>query len=344
MSLHNIAGPGLFDGNIQKSLLLTFPVPTRYESFFWYTGRLKEGGILLRNKIHAHNTLFDQALFFAANPTQLGMTEDNGFMKYMPYQTLRPSDVGMTSNEEVKQFIIDNLLKSQIDFDSRSPQTSQSSKCGYPNDACVATRPEAICQIHTSLEIIDGFAYDRRQPTCCVEWEWESGQTFTVIGFNKHMGYPIGPHKPDMRDIPEFLPGHVGFWLSYDTHENKEVSHWGYSLYNHNPAGGLDNPSVLAGYQKIAMFLNGFSSPNFNDWRETPNAIPAIIIYFIISHIPFFMLILLFSIGFIVWKYLCQKNYTSSNYKKNESNTAVVGTNKIGHRDDEERTPFLNKL
>jgi hypothetical protein len=34
----------------------------RYESIFWYTGRMQSKGDLLRMKIHAHNSIFDEVL------------------------------------------------------------------------------------------------------------------------------------------------------------------------------------------------------------------------------------------------------------------------------------------
>ncbi len=51
-----------------------------YETVFWYTGRLAHRGQLLRMKVHAHNTLFDESLFFAAAPEDLGLTDDRGLV------------------------------------------------------------------------------------------------------------------------------------------------------------------------------------------------------------------------------------------------------------------------
>ena len=31
-------------------------------------------------KVHAHNTLFDESIFFAASPEDLGLTEENGLV------------------------------------------------------------------------------------------------------------------------------------------------------------------------------------------------------------------------------------------------------------------------
>ena len=88
--------------------------------------------------------------------------------------------------------------------------------CGYPDASCVKARPELICQIHGAYEVVpepgsplvkapaeerikvsstgvsaasemslsqskgrawySDYAYDRRSPTCCLPWQWESGQ------------------------------------------------------------------------------------------------------------------------------------------------------------------------
>ncbi len=320
--MHNIAGPGLYDGGIQKSLLLTFPTPTRYETIFWYTGRIKDAGTLLRNKIHAHNTLFEQALFFAASPSELGMTVENGFTVDRPYEAVPPSQFGLKTNAEVKRFLLENLKKSQDEFDARPASASAAPRegCGYPNEACERRRPEIICQAFGALDVIDGFAYDRRQPTCCVPWSWESGQVFTVVGLNRHMGYPVGPHKPKLEDVPDILPGHVGWWFSYDSKETPEQSRWGYSLYNHDPAGGLETPLKMATYQKIAMYINKYSSPNFNDWTKTPHSVPALIISAAVLHPYLFIGCLLAVIALCCFRDVLRRfGRSDASHKKNDS-------------------------
>lgn len=315
MSLHNIAGPGYYNSKIQKTLLMTFPIPTRYESIFWYTGRFKDGGKLLRNKLHAHNTIFDQVLFFSASPDDLGMTVDKGFTVELPFKTVAPADIGLKSNAEVKAYLLKNLQMSQESFDQKLKEKDTDKPCGYPEAACNPNRPDIICQAHTQLLVIDGFAFDRRQPTCCTEWLWESGQVFTVVGFNKHQGYPQGPHAPRLEDVPEYLNGHVGWWFSYDTMETPEMSHWGYSLYNHEPAGGLESPVLMSKYQKVAMYLNKYSSPHFNDWTKVHNAVPAIIITSILDYPIVLVLtaVLLFS-----YCCCCRRKKDDMSHKKND--------------------------
>ena len=121
-------------------------------------------------------SLFDEALFFAATPSQLGLSIENGFEKQLPFQPLRPGSVGFSDNQALKTFILDTLQVNQEKFDqSNDAKVAKSDICGYPHISCLKARPELICQSYTLVLDIEGFAYDRRQPTCCIPWEWDSG-------------------------------------------------------------------------------------------------------------------------------------------------------------------------
>ena len=173
-SFHNFAGPGVFQFNHQKTFILTFATPTRYESIFWYTGRLQFGGKLLRNKIHAHNNMFEQALFFAATPDDLGLTEANGFTKSTPHIPTKTTSVGFANNTAARRFLLQNLLQAQKKFDnlqsaqnqggnftdnmrllmSRNGLISQDVDCGFPNAPCLEQRPKVVCQALGVLEVV----------------------------------------------------------------------------------------------------------------------------------------------------------------------------------------------
>ena len=292
ISLLNLGGPGTYDRNVQKSFLFTFPTPTTHESMFWYTGRMKWGGSLLRMKIHAHNSIFQESIFFAASPEQLGLTELNGFVLGTPHLTVNPTDIGFDNNAALKRFLLMNLKRSQEVFDAGTADSSSASSyvrkvdgpCGFPRAPCKETRPAVVCQVYGRVEVIDGFSYDRRSATSCDPWTWPSGQVFTVIGFSKHRGYPLGPHLPSLSSVSKELPGHVGYWLSYDSLESPQQSHWSYSMYTHDPDGEQENVLAMAGYQKIAILLNGHTSPHYNDWTKTPHAVVAMVIYDILTH------------------------------------------------------------
>ncbi len=145
----------------------------------------------------------------------------------------------------------------------------------------------------------------------------------------KHQGYAVGLESPRIEDLPEFLPGHVGWWLSYDELErpawdlhhhytndgrqpaqsvinsevknseviprNKEdeMTHWGISLYNHEVDGSLANPKTYTGYQKIAQVVNGYTSADFSDESIEKNGLLVSSVYYLVSYwyMTFFILL-----------------------------------------------------
>lgn len=306
-SLHNFAGPGILQPSIQRSLLVTFPVPTAYESIFWYTGRLIHSGELLRLKIHSHNSLFTEALIFAASPEELGLEDQSLFKKQLPHIPDR------MNHSITKDFLLRRLSESQIRFEKSKPRKKLTNNCGYPNRPCVQSRPFLACQFHGSFVVRDNFAYDRRQPSCCVPWKFNSGQPFTVIGFNRHIGFPEGPNNPDIRNLPATLPGHVGLWMSFaadDSNLSNPVSHYGYSLYNHYEDGGLRSIQDMLLYQRIATGVNEYTSPHWTNFLLVPNSIPAILIAFSLQNIVgilIFLIILMISVC-LLQAHKCNKN------------------------------------
>ena len=110
----------------------------------------------------------------------------------------------------------------------------------------------------------------------------------------------VGLYSPNKEDVPDTLPGHFGWWMTYDELErplydtyydpsedgksstlsnmdraskvskvprNKEVemSHWGIAIFNHLVDGSLTNPKSMTGYQKISIFVKGHTSADFQD-------------------------------------------------------------------------------
>jgi len=353
-SLHNMAGPGTFSPTVQKSLLFTFPTPTAYDGVFWYTGRMQNAGELLRLKIHGHNTLFAEALFFAASPQDLGLIEANGFHLDRPYEPEH------RNHTETKKMISHWLRDSQKRFDSyKEDHIVYKNSCGYPHPSCVASRPRLVCQFKGSFQVIDGIAYDRREPTCCENWIFSSGQSFTAVGFTKHMGYPQGLNNPDIKNIPSTLPGHVGFWVSFaasqdDTETSKETSYYGYSLYNHYEDGGLSSVKDMATYQKFAMFFNFCTSPHWNNYKYVPNSTLALALSAIVNNVfaiaACFLLVLFY---FIVHRCnrsspfhmrkrhskQCDLSQEVSSPSSSKNHFRIV--RETQHDDDETKVPFL---
>jgi hypothetical protein len=301
LSLQNYGGPGTYNSAVQRSYLITFEVPTDSESMFWYTGRMIRDGTLVRMKLHAHNTLFQESMFFAATPEELGLYEQHGFSRIPPSQAILPGEVGFENNERLKEYIFSSLERSQQGEGDRQGEGGREEQ---------GKVPRLICHSIGGIEVINGFAYDRRSPTSCDEWTWKEGEIFTVIGFNKWRGYPLGPHKPslDPSQFPAHLAGHVGYWLSYDALQTPATSYWGYSLHNRYPDGGINDVLQIEGYQKVASGINGYTSPHFHDWSKTPHAVIAYIIFKGLQHVLltllFLSLLLCFGLSMIYnfWK------------------------------------------
>ncbi|KAH8046841.1 hypothetical protein JL721_12290 [Aureococcus anophagefferens] len=53
----------------------TFLAPTGEDSFLWYTARLPASGTLLRAKMHAHNTVFDESFLYLGTPQDVGLED-----------------------------------------------------------------------------------------------------------------------------------------------------------------------------------------------------------------------------------------------------------------------------
>merc|ERR1712203_844490 len=59
-------GPGMFNALDQRHNVLVFPVNTKVKSLYWYSGHQGFEGVMIRNKLHAHDTMFHRAIYFHA--------------------------------------------------------------------------------------------------------------------------------------------------------------------------------------------------------------------------------------------------------------------------------------
>lgn len=103
------------------------------------------------------------------------------------------------------------------------------------------------------MEHVDGFDWDRKEPTCCVPWDFVEGQVFTVLAFNS----PIKGSSPTSPKPPLTYPGHIGYWLSYDTLENPERSHYSIIQYTNSPEHQFDGQDLKDGNLKLKFYLYG---------------------------------------------------------------------------------------
>lgn len=252
MHFHNFAGPGDFKPSHQNTLIFTYQCPTDHDSLFWYTGRMPYSGELLRNKFHAHNKIFKEAIFFAATPEELGLTTATGLRPSQPYLTVDINKAGFESLDEVKSFVLSNLERSKRAHHARLNSTG---KTGFSlkEERYSREEPRSICQGVSVLEEVEGYFYDRSEPTCCLPWHIEKGDIFTVLGFNKKLTYELGPHSDAH---PATFPGHVGWWLSVASEElDPPVSRFSLEMYNQDPNGAV-NFHIADLYKRIEIVFN----------------------------------------------------------------------------------------
>ena len=307
VSFHNFAGPGEFTIGVQSTYIFTFKTPTKEESIFWYSGRIHHSGIMLRNKQHAHNAVYEEAIFFSATPQELGLTRENNLYPEHPSKIILTSSTGFENNAAVRNFILDNLNKvinNSSEYIHRRVEISKefgeygrlhnddfiyNSKYIDDYSGRNGQPPKAICHAINNIEYMDdGYGYDRKEPTCCVEWKFNKGEVFTVVAFNGKLKDNI-VHKDE---IPEFFPGHIGWWLSFDTQETPEKSHFSITQYTNNPNYQYDANSLRQINHKVFIYLNNGTPDLDNYWLR----IIGTILIFIGRHIYFFIFLSTISI------------------------------------------------
>ena len=212
LSFHFMWGPGRFDVNDQSTMVQTFLTPTAYDNLYWYTGYMPNSGKLLRGKMHTHNTVFEESYLFSGSPAQLGFGSSKFRPKSKAYEVVPTVQTGFRNNEELKAYVLEQY--------NNSLQSNDKNK------------PRLICQGKAGTQRLDGYIYDRRNPTHCDEWEFKEGEQFTVVSFNHKTDLPPGPHMPDR--VPKYIPGHVG-WYIHSEHEGSHESKYTYGFYSQDP-------------------------------------------------------------------------------------------------------------
>lgn len=271
MHFHNFAGPGTLSRTDQNSYIFTYQCPTSYDSLFWYSGRMPYSGDMLRNKFHAHNKIFKEALFFAASPEELGLTAANGLQPAQPFETVDLRETRWSSLEDVKHFVLGQLEQAGEQFDQRNG-VGGTGQIDYSTQFS-RERPRAICQGVSTLEEVEGYFYDRKEDTCCRPWHIEKGDVFTVLGFNKKLAYAPGPHADQ---YPATFPGHIGWWLSVASEEPEPRSFFSIAMYNHDPNSsprGMIGIDIMNPVTRMVMLANGGTIPGGVSFAEHPSAV-----------------------------------------------------------------------
>lgn len=228
-------GPGRFDITNQFSQLRVFPAPTHEPSVYWYSGRMQRSGVMVRNKLHTHNTLFHKAFWFRATPKDLGMDDDTWQPGEFGDEPITLSVLGFANHVEVLEHLLSHLERAGKIWDATcNPNLTQ----------CMERRPAIICQCWVSNEEFQdprsglSFAYDRRAPCCCREWAFSGEDTFTTISFLVPLKTAPGPWSPHY--TPPFVNGHLHWILSFDAQDG--ISHYDFQA-NH-----MERPTLKARY------------------------------------------------------------------------------------------------
>ena len=322
MNFFNFAGPGDFRLGDQNTYIFTYQAPTDRDSVFWYTGRMPFSGEMLRNKLHAHNKIFKEAYFFAATPQELGLTRENQLMPALTYKTVDIQAAGFQTSGEVKEFVLRNLEQAQQEYDRRHQTEPVSPTPDFTDELHSRERPRIICQGVRNMDFVNGYYYDRREPTCCEAWHMERGDIFTVIGFHEKLQFSLGPYA-DPNNVPPTFPGHIGWWISTTNEEETPVSRFGLGMFTQVPGGGTYDVKRMSTYQRVGVLLNGgiLSHHNtlFHDYYLHSRVLIPLLRYPLVA----------VSIGLILVAlsvYSCTRNYLLRQLKKQPRHTVNVDT------------------
>lgn len=139
VSQMTIMAPGQAIIDDQLSRVITFPTPTFGPHLLWYTGHMWANGEMIRNKLHAHNMVFESSAFFVATPADLGLDKPR-FLPKASWAPMSTVELGFENNDALAALLLSNLKASQLKFDRLCSQQLS------PNDpACSRPRPQLLC-------------------------------------------------------------------------------------------------------------------------------------------------------------------------------------------------------
>jgi len=218
--------PGRVDlGGTQTGLLTLNWLPSTVDSFFYYTGRMPFGGVLLPNlvEVHAHQEAFQSAILFAATPAEIGLGP--AFKPSVPWESTVTTTTGVANNSALKAYI--------------SRQAPRSSR---------------ICDVVGQMEQVGAKWYDRAARVRCVPWTFAAGEILTVVSFNGPRAGSIAgmtgmaPTSKDFRDFPQ----HTDFFISYLCDDG--ISHYTSAYYTQE----LDAmPPFVDRFETLRALLDG---------------------------------------------------------------------------------------
>jgi hypothetical protein len=232
VSQMTIMAPGETKPDDQLTRVITFPTPTHKPHFIWYTGNFWADGEALRNKLHAHNLVFESAGFFLGTPEDLGLDKKR-FRPKVSYLPMATDELGFRNNDELANFLLTNLKTAQQNSDRLCSQGIA------PNDnMCSRPRPRWVSaaiydseefQFYESSGQSIGFKMDRRPKTWSEPFTFRKGDPFTVIAFSRKLERPTIPPYPNV--VPPIVPGHIS-WHFWYYHKGWYTSFFGRIVCN----------------------------------------------------------------------------------------------------------------
>lgn len=149
----------------------TFPVVE--EAFYWYRYEMPEEGEIIKARLHTHPLGLECGLLFRAEPHELGL--DKFKLGISPsgcgsaeFQVPKPDTRCLPVSLREAGFASFHSLRKEV---LRNLALSQSINVSKGSD-----KPELACEVWPKNEMVKGYAYDRRCPTCCKKAKFCKGQ------------------------------------------------------------------------------------------------------------------------------------------------------------------------
>ena len=277
-------------------------VPLGVDSFFFYTGRMPAGGMLVAGRMHARKSLLRQSLLFDATPQQLGFAaapwspfwSQEGTRLFlsmvrthsrlwprMAHEPMLLEDEGFDTFDELRTYVLRSLKAAARDAeraaergDSVAGSWSNPYPSRWPKLVCSATGPRRVDNGNRT-------ARTHRPRTSCDEWRFERLQQYTVLSLQGPTeGVDVGSatsQEADAADGDTLAYQHDVWSLDYAAAD-------GVSRYTID--FGSVVPDALANTTSSGKSLYKWNLPHLYLYRGTPPYSPTLychVIYTIIS-------------------------------------------------------------
>jgi hypothetical protein len=198
-------------------------VPLVGDSFAWTAGQFFSQGTMLSGMASAHGgSMFTEAFFFLASPSELGLLRD-GFVQEDASAVILPEEVKMSSNSDVKNYIFRHVRLAS-DSELLSPLK---------------------CHFKGNFESVDGVELPRRSDVCCSSLTFTDTDIWTfVVFFSGHRTRDLIGEVQITSNVSRIYQ-HAGMGLVFETADpaaNVWVHVYGSSAPSHSK---LHAPSIV---------------------------------------------------------------------------------------------------